>query len=192
MRTQEADGDGAGDGREAAPAKASDSEVARLLDDYLRGLEAGKAPDREALLSKRPDLAAELAVCLDGLDFLQRAAPSGPEPVEAPLGAVLGDFRIGAEIGRGGMGVVYEAEQVSLGRRVALKVLPFAAVLDARRLQRFRNEAMAAAHLHHPHIVPVYAVGSERGVHYYAMQRIDGRTLAAVIHDVRRLAAPPV
>jgi len=85
------------------------------------------------------------------------------------------------------MGVVYEAEQVSLGRRVALKVLPFAAVLDARHLERFKNEAQAAARLHHNHIVPVYSVGCERGVHFYAMQYIEGQTLATVIRELRRI-----
>src|SRR5260370_105734 len=86
------------------------------------------------------------------------------------------------------MGVVYEAEKVSLGRRVALKVLPFAAALDAKQLQRFKNEAQAAAHLHHTNIVPVFGVGCERGVHYYAMQFIEGQTLAALIGDLRQLA----
>ncbi len=85
------------------------------------------------------------------------------------------------EIGRGGMGVVYEAQQLSLGRRVALKVFPFAAMLDPRQLQRFKNEAQAAASLDHPNIVSVYSVGCERGVHYYAMKYIDGQTLAEVI-----------
>jgi WD40 repeat protein/serine/threonine protein kinase len=107
---------------------------------------------------------------------------------EAPMSGNLGDFRIVREIGRGGMGVVYEAEQISLGRQVALKVLPFAAAMDAKRLQRFRSEAQAAAHLQHQHIVPVYAVGCERGVHFYAMQFIEGRTLAAVIDELRQLA----
>jgi tetratricopeptide (TPR) repeat protein len=83
------------------------------------------------------------------------------------------------------MGVVYEAEQISLGRRVALKVLPFAATLDPKHLQRFRNEAQAAACLHHPNIVPVYGVGSVRGVHYYAMQFIEGQSLARVIEELR-------
>ena len=83
------------------------------------------------------------------------------------------------------MGVVYEAEQISLGRRVALKVLPFAAALDARQLQRFKNEAQAAASLHHTNIVPVFGVGCERGVHYYAMQYIEGQTLAAIIKNLR-------
>jgi WD40 repeat protein/serine/threonine protein kinase len=100
----------------------------------------------------------------------------------------LGDFRIVREVGRCGMGVVYEAEQLSLGRRVALKVLPFAGALDARQLQRFKNEAQAAAHLHHTNIVPVHYVGCERGVHFYAMQFIDGQTLAAMIAELRRLA----
>ena len=95
----------------------------------------------------------------------------------------LGDFEIIREIGRGGMGVVYEAEQISLNRRVALKVLPFAAVLNPTQLQRFKNEAHIAAHLTHQHIVPVYAVGCERSVHFYAMQYIEGRTLADVIME---------
>jgi serine/threonine protein kinase len=79
------------------------------------------------------------------------------------------------------MGVVYEAEQISLGRRVALKVLPMAAMLDERRLQRFKHEAHAAAMLRHPHIVTVYSVGCERGVHYYAMDYINGPSLHEVV-----------
>jgi WD40 repeat protein len=99
----------------------------------------------------------------------------------------LGDFRLVREIGRGGMGIVYEAEQISLRRRVALKVLPFAAALDARQIQRFQVEAQAAACLHHRHIVPVHGVGCDRGVHYYAMQLIEGQSLAAMIAELRRL-----
>ena len=101
-------------------------------------------------------------------------------------GATLGDFRIGREIARGGMGIVYEAEQLSLGRRVALKTLPFAALLDSRQLQRFQIEARAAATLEHPNIVSVYGVGVERGLHYYAMRYIDGRNLAQVIENLRQ------
>src|SRR5262249_29421668 len=100
----------------------------------------------------------------------------------------LGDFRLLREVGRGGMGIVYEAVQISLNRRVALKGLPFAAALDPKQLQRFKNEAQAAAHLHHTNIVPVHAVGCERGVHYYAMQFIDGQTVAALIRELRKLA----
>ena len=81
------------------------------------------------------------------------------------------------------MGVVYEAVQRSLNRRVALKVLPFAAAMDPTQLRRFQTEALAAAQLHHTHIVPVYSVGCERGVHYYAMQFIEGQTLAQAIAE---------
>lgn len=104
----------------------------------------------------------------------------------APVVNTLGDFRLIREIGRGGMGVVYEAEQMSLGRRVALKILPLAGVLDERQLTRFRNEARAAASLKHPNIVGVHAVGSERGVHYYAMEYVEGKSLAEVIAELRR------
>src|SRR5262249_23801321 len=106
--------------------------------------------------------------------------------VEEPVAGTLGDFRIVREIGRGGMGVVYEAQQLSLRRRVALKVLPFAAVLDPRQLQRFQNEAQTAACLHHTNIVPGYAVGCERGGHFFAMQYIDGQPLDLVIRNLRR------
>jgi tetratricopeptide (TPR) repeat protein len=97
----------------------------------------------------------------------------------------LGGYRILREIGRGGMGIVYEAEERSLSRHVALKVLPFAAALDPRQLQRFKKEAEAAALLQHPNIVPVHAVGSEGDVHYYAMKFIEGKTLAQAIADCR-------
>ncbi len=87
------------------------------------------------------------------------------------------------------MGVVYEAEQVSLGRQVALKVLPFASAIDPRQRQRFLIEAQAAAQLHHAHIVPIYAAGCDRGVHFYAMQFVKGHSLAELIGELRRQAA---
>lgn len=96
----------------------------------------------------------------------------------------LGDFRIVRELGRGGMGVVYEAEQLSLGRRVALKTMTFAGTLDPRQLVRFENEAHAAAFLNHPNIIPVYSVGSDRGVHYFAMRLVDGFDLRTVVRKV--------
>jgi serine/threonine protein kinase/tetratricopeptide (TPR) repeat protein len=118
-------------------------------------------------------------------------SPTRPDTEDLPLDGTLGDFRILREVGRGGMGVVYEAEQLSLHRHVALKVLPFAGTLDPRQLQRFRNEAQAAACLHHTNIVPVYYVGQDRGVHYYAMQFIEGQTLASLIHQLRQAQAAP-
>src|SRR3989442_528841 len=168
----------------------------RLLDavqEYQRRLEAGERPARQELLKRYPDLVEPLAECLDGLDLVHKAVQSSTggraSPAPAPRDELpanpLGDFQIVRQIGRGGMGIVYEAVQLSLGRRVAVKVLPFAATLDAKHLQRFRNEAQAAAQLHHTNIVPVYFVGSERGVHFYAMQLIEGHSLAAVIEQVR-------
>ncbi|QDT73142.1 serine/threonine-protein kinase [Lacipirellula limnantheis] len=114
------------------------------------------------------------------VDLLHRVWPPAAAFAPAPLAAaaVLGDFRIVREIGRGGMGVVYEAEQMSLRRRVALKVLPQAAFLDEGRLARFELEARAAATLDHPNIVPIYSIGCEQNVHYYAMQWIRGVSLA--------------
>src|SRR5260370_22151366 len=121
--------------------------------------------------------------------MLQAAQTVNAADFASALPNPLGDFRLVREVGRGGMGIVYEAEQVSLGRRVALKVLPMAAAVDPRGLLRFQNEARAAAGLHHTNIAPVYAVGSEHGVPYYAMQFIDGQTLAAVLAQLRRRQA---
>ncbi|MCA9201280.1 MAG: protein kinase, partial [Planctomycetales bacterium] len=96
----------------------------------------------------------------------------------------LGDYRIIRELGRGGMGIVYEAEQMSLGRRVAIKVLRFAAMLDEKRLERFRTEARAAAMLDHPNIVGVHSVGCERGIHYFAMSLVEGQSLAEIVRMI--------
>ena len=170
-------------------------ELAEILERYLAELERGAAPDRSVLLAAHPDLADELRPYLDSLDKLHVATHDlramrtlgGNGPVE-PAAKQLGDYKIIREIGRGGMGVVYEAHQESLNRRVALKILPFAAVLDQRQIARFRNEAQAAAQLHHPHIVPVFAVGQEKGVYYYAMQYIEGKSLEAAIDELRTVS----
>ncbi len=174
------------------------SRLSGILDEYLQGLEAGLAPDFEELAGRHPDLAGTLKEYLGHLRSLHDAAGGFAAPVTdlraveredaedlTPLGRCLGDFRLVREVGRGGMGVVYEAEQLSLGRRVALKILPFAAVLDSQQIARFKNEAQAAAQLHHPNIVPVYAVGADRGVHYYAMQFIEGQSLDQAIAELR-------
>ena len=94
------------------------------------------------------------------------------------------DFDVIRELGRGGMGVVYEAVQVSLSRRVALKVLGSGLGLTLKAVDRFRREAESAAKLHHTNIVPVYATGHEQGVHFYAMELIDGPSLDRVIRDL--------
>jgi serine/threonine protein kinase len=172
---------------------AEDPRVLQVAREYLGELESGRAPDRQAYLRRHPDLADALAECFDGIEMAHAGALAlGPVPAQpVPGPGTLGDFQVVREIGRGGMGIVYEAVQLSLGRRVALKVLPFAAALDAKHLQRFKTEAHAAAALHHTNIVPVHAVGCERGVHFYAMQLIEGQSLDAVIRELRGEDAGP-
>jgi serine/threonine protein kinase/WD40 repeat protein/Tfp pilus assembly protein PilF len=166
--------------------------IADVTDEFMERLRRGERPDVEDYARRHPQIAAVLRHVLPALEVIGSRAPgwpAGSAPTSTselqPEGA-LGDFRLVREIGRGGMGVVYQAVQISLGREVALKVLPFAAALDSKQLQRFKNEAQAAAHLHHTNIVPVYEIGCERGVHYYAMQFIEGWTVAAVIAELRQ------
>jgi serine/threonine protein kinase/Flp pilus assembly protein TadD len=175
----------------------SDQALGLLVDDLTAKLQAGEPVDAEEYIREHPQYAEKLQQLLPAMKMLAelgRSAVSAPGKVlaasrpPAEVLGTLGDFRLLREIGRGGMGVVYEAEQISLGRRVALKMLPFAAAVDPKQLQRFKNEAQAAAHLQHQHIVPVHYVGCERGVHFYAMQYIEGQTLAAVIRELRLLA----
>jgi hypothetical protein len=168
-------------------APVTDQSLARLVDQMVQRLAKGPL-DVEAFLAAYPAHAETLRQLLPAIHGLAMCAKGQqePKPGVLPLGpaentATLGDFRIVREIGRGGMGVVYEVQQISLARRVALKILPFAAVLDERQLQRFKNEALAAAQLKHPNIVSVLTVGCERGVHFYAMEYVEGQTLAAVI-----------
>jgi serine/threonine protein kinase len=176
------------------PQAGDDPRLLRIVQEYLKELEAGRRPDRRALAARFPDLAEAMAPYLDALDMVHAAAPLLDQPSgshspssigESFPTEPLGDFRIIREIGRGGMGAVYEAVQLSLGRRVALKVLPFGAALDSKQLQRFKNEAQAAAQLHHTNIVPVHYVGAERGVHFYAMQLIEGHNLATLIAELQ-------
>jgi len=149
--------------------------LVEVLDQYLLDLKAGRKPDRAKLLEANPELASQLEACLAGVEFIH----AGSEPAARKR---LGDFRILREVGHGGMGAVYEAEQISLGgRRVALKVLRFGRVSDPEAIQRFQREAETVARLHHTNIVPIFAVGSEHGVNYYAMQFIVGRSLDQVL-----------
>lgn len=175
--------------------------LTEILDRYLSALENGVPLSADELLAQHPDVAGPLRAYLDRLDALHDVAagfggPASPGPAGTALrqdhdeGKRLGDFVLLREVGHGGMGVVYEARQVSLDRRVALKILPFAAVLDSKQTARFKNEAQAAAQLHHPNIVSVFAIGVERGVHYYAMQYIDGQPLDLAIRQLREQLHP--
>ena len=179
----------------------ADLVLADLLEEFSRKIHAGETPDLETYIAGHPDHAERLRDLLPALEFLvdlsevgsggarpeaARAIPQESASGSRPLDGTLGDFRILHEVGRGGMGVVYEAEQISLRRRVALKVLPLAAMMDERQLRRFKNEARAAASLDHPNIVGVYLVGCERAVHFYAMQFIEGQTMAQMIAGLRK------
>ncbi|WP_435008568.1 protein kinase domain-containing protein [Tundrisphaera lichenicola] len=171
-----------------------DSKLGALIDELADRLQAGQAVDLEACVREYPEHESQLRSLFPALEMMAALGRSADQNNHAPppgndprLGSgVLGDYRIVREVGRGGMGVVFEAMQVSLGRRVALKILPLAAAVDPRHLQRFQLEAQAAAHLHHPHIVPIHAVGCDRGVHYYAMQFIQGRSMADLVRQERR------
>jgi serine/threonine protein kinase/tetratricopeptide (TPR) repeat protein len=180
---------------EGSDASGDDPRVAAALDEYLAELQAGRRPSRGKFLGRYPEIARALDRGLNVLDFLDSAVGSTTPRDAAPPVAddlepetILGDYRLIREVGRGGMGVVYEARQISLDRRVAVKVLSGAGVLDPRRLQRFRIEAQAVAQLNHPHIVPIFGVGHDRGIHYYAMQYVEGCTLAEILenHPERR------
>ncbi|QDU80118.1 Serine/threonine-protein kinase PrkC [Polystyrenella longa] len=170
----------------------SDDALVHAVKHYMSLIEEGDAPPLEVYLDQWPEIAAVLRPALEGLALIHHAGDKPSESSQekgnyATVGKPIGDFQIVREIGRGGMGVVYEAIQLSLGRHVALKVLPLASGFDEVRLQRFRNEAHAAAGLHHTNIVPVFAVGVDRGVHYYAMQLINGQTLSDVIQEMREV-----
>ena len=164
------------DSTETTPLGSGGVSLEQVLDDYMEELAAGKQPDQEAILRAHPTLAEALRGVFKTLDFVE-AASRTLTTTTLTEGSKLGEYRIIREVGRGGMGVVYEALQSSLGRRVALKILPASALLSENALERFIREAATAGRLHHSNIVPVYAVGEEEGIRFYAMQFIDGRSL---------------
>src|SRR5262245_22979499 len=181
------------------PTSDAQGPVELLADEFLDRHKRGERPTIGEYCDKHPELAGEIRDVFEALMMVEELRP-GSSDASASLGDGtgpdgrrldrLGDYRILREVGRGGMGVVYEAEQEALGRRVALKVLPEALSVDAKARGRFEREARAAARMHHTNIVPVYDVGHEAGHAYYAMQLIHGQGLDLVIEDVKRLRAP--
>ncbi|MEM6470044.1 MAG: WD40 repeat domain-containing serine/threonine-protein kinase [Planctomycetota bacterium] len=167
-----------------------------IAEDYLDRLRSGNAPSIEEYVERFPALADEIRDTLPALAAMEQlgleiqdSQPQAPRWT-APDIEQVGDYQIVGELGRGGMGIVYEAEQQSLRRRVALKVLPrFSS--DETGLARFQREARAAARLHHTNIVPVFQVGQDGDLAYYAMQLIEGQGLDAVINDLRQLPRRP-
>ena len=161
-----------------------DERLADHVAELARRIARGETPHLGYLEDASPGVTETLQRLLPAIQMLSELAdeePTATHPVwRSRPPEVLGDFRLGREIGRGGIGVVFEATQISLGRRVAVKVLPPASLLDPRQLRRFEIEAQAAAALQHPGIVPVFAYGTECGVPYFAMRLIEGRNLAQI------------
>jgi WD40 repeat protein/serine/threonine protein kinase len=175
----------------ASDRSAADVLLARLIDEFAERYRRGERPSVQEYADRYPDLADDIRDLFPAMAEIEEAKEerrAAEAPALPPL-RQLGDYRILREVGRGGMGVVYEAEQVSLGRHVALKVLPAQMGQDARQRRRFEREARAAAKLHHTNIVPVFGVGEDDGVSYYVMQFIQGLGLDGVIDELRRLRA---
>jgi serine/threonine-protein kinase len=169
--------------------------VEELAEEFIERCRRGEAPSIEEYTRRHPQWAERIRTLFPAMLDLERVRPIPADATRADGAAGrmaecpwrLGEYRILREVGRGGMGVVYEAEQESLGRRVALKVLGRHSVLDPRHLQRFQREARAAARLHHTNIVPVHGVGEQDGLHFYVMQFIQGLGLDAVLVELKRL-----
>ncbi|MFY9252080.1 MAG: serine/threonine-protein kinase [Fuerstiella sp.] len=167
----------------------------QLADQFTAELRRGEVPCIEAYADQHPQLADRIRTLFPLLEMMERESSTSGQPAEAsvtppPQFERLGDFRIVREIGRGGMGIVYQAVQESLGRTVALKLLPQLA-LDSRMNQRFQQEARLAAMLHHTNIVPIYGIGDEDGYSYFVMQFIEGTGLDRVLSELRALKQQP-
>ena len=171
--------------------------VELLSEEFLERIRRGEAVTPEEYARQHPELADEILALFPALLMMEDLGDETSDQTHsigdassAIVGATagrLGEFRLLREVGRGGMGVVYEAEQESLGRRVALKVLPHGALPDLKQVRRFEREARSAARLHHTNIVPIFGVGEHEGTHYYVMQFIQGQGLDAVLAELKKL-----
>jgi eukaryotic-like serine/threonine-protein kinase len=182
-----------------ASSSADRDPLERLAAEFLDRLRRGENPSPTGYADQYPQWADQILEFFPALELMEGLKPGARDQtaslppragtVVAPQLQQLGEYRILREIGRGGMGVVYEAVQESLGRRVALKILPLHGRIDPVQMERFQLESRSAARLHHTGIVPVYGVGEHGGVHYYAMQYIQGHGLDVILEDLRRLRA---
>ena len=169
--------------------------IEMLAEEFTRRLRAGEYPSVDDYVANYPAYAQEIRSLFPVIATLEEAnartrpqlAPMGGGAASAAISMVFGDYCLSREIGRGGMGVVYEAKQNSLDRRVAIKVLPANYLPSEKHVLRFKREAQSAARLHHTNIVPVFGVGEQDGSHYYVMQYIEGHSLDTVIAQLRDL-----
>lgn len=169
-----------------------------VAEQYLQEVRAGKNPSVDDFAIRFPNLAREIRELLPALAVMERAReqhvkrarPGEPDGQDSMVGREIGDYRILRQIGRGGMGVVYAAVQMSLGRHVALKLLNAGATVNPAQQSRFEREARTAARLHHTNIVPVFGVGIAEGRRYYAMQFINGLGLDSVYDQLQSIRNP--
>lgn len=164
--------------------------IAPLIDELMAAEANGERVDIDEMARRHPLYQEEILSTLRlirSLDHLDD--PHAERDKSSPRLKQIGDFQLLRELGRGGMGIVYEAQQQTVERRVAVKILPFAALADEAHLRRFKNEVRAVGTLQHTNIIPIYSVGVERGVHYYAMQFIDGPALSEVLKALQRNAS---
>jgi len=176
-----------------------DDRVGEAIELYLELGERGEAPDPDEFVRRFPGIEDGVRSALEGLELINGLVGMGTGSGSGGRGAGPGrniesgrriaGYRVVRELGRGGMGTVYEAVHVGLDRPVALKVLGTHAAPDSSARRRFLNEARTAAGLHHTHIVPVFDVGQVGGLCYYAMQRIEGSGLDRVVRHLRRRRA---
>jgi serine/threonine protein kinase/WD40 repeat protein len=163
-----------------------------LADSFVARLRNGERPSITQYVRMHPELADDIREMFPTLAMLEQAGSDDASNARMSLKEIpkqLGEYRILGKIGHGGMGVVYEAEHATMRRRVALKVMPAGAAVNPTHLRRFHREARAAGRLHHTNIVPVFEVGEDCGIHFYAMQYIRGQSLDLVIEELQRLQA---
>ena len=163
-----------------------------IAEQYSEQFAAGNNPSIEDFARRFPEFSTEIRELFPTLEFIAAVLP-GEATSSSPISSgyrfeehSISDFRLIRELGRGGMGVVHEAEQISLGRRVALKILPASCLLSSQRKARFSQEAKAAGRLHHSNIVPVFGTGSTDDVEFIIMQLIPGVSLDKLVFQLRQ------
>ena len=185
-------------GSDGAPGALCDETVLdELLEEFTERCRDGERISVAEYAGQHPGLAAEIrelfptVLAMEQLNRSKSGPASQGRRLPLPPSEQLGDYRVVAEIARGGMGIVYEAEQVTLGRRVAVKVLPQQVLRNEKDVLRFQREAQTAAKLHHANIVPVFGVGQHDGIHYLVMQLIRGVGLDEILSELRRIVVHP-
>ena len=162
----------------------------QIAESFAQAIRNGDAPSVDAIVEQHSDPTGELKALLQSIEMIESLKQTESAADETFTSEFtedlkrLDDYEIVGEIGRGGMGVVFEAIHESLGRRVAIKVFSASALGDDRLLQRFQQEAQAAARLRHSHIVPVYGVGRSDRFHYYVMDLVDGMSVRQWLREI--------